>query len=167
MSLIRCEFKGNRFISLYLEKSRYEPEITEETLINFNSKDDQNRIKFIHTRFDVGFIKMYINNTKRQLKMENVEIEISAIDIHIGEKGHDCQTVSVFELEMINCGVSINIVPYLTFPNSFAEFRFENTDLKEFLWIQFKMQDLQAMFLTTALSVKPCVLMFRVLFILR
>ena len=32
MSLIRCEFKGYSFISLYLEKSHYEPEITEETL---------------------------------------------------------------------------------------------------------------------------------------
>ena len=35
MSLIRCEIKGNRGVILILEKSQYEPDITEETLRYF------------------------------------------------------------------------------------------------------------------------------------
>ena len=60
--------------------------------------------------------------------MENVEIDINYyLHIDIGEEGQDFLTVSIFELEMINCRVSGYIAPYLTFPNSFAKFRFENT----------------------------------------
>ena len=58
--------------------------------------------------------------------MENVDLN-SYLDIHIGNKWHDCDTVSVFELEMINCWVFTRIKLHLTFPNSFATFRFENT----------------------------------------
>ena len=42
-------------------------------------------------------------------------------------KGHDFQTVSVFELEVINCRISGDIRASLTFPNSFGKFRLENT----------------------------------------
>ena len=56
MSLIRCEFKGNRFVILRLEKSRYESEVTEETLRNFTSRDDQNRIEIIQTKIYVKLI---------------------------------------------------------------------------------------------------------------
>ena len=128
MSLIRCEFKGNGFISLYLEKSRYEPEITEETLRNFTSKDDQNMIEIIQTKIYGTGLFIYINNAARRLKMENVELDVYFSHIHIAEKGNDCQTVSVFELEMINCRMSIKLRKiYLHLKNSFAKFRFENT----------------------------------------
>ena len=130
MSLIRCEFK--RAIKLTLEKSRHEPEITEETLKNFSSTEDQNRIEIIQTKIEAVFINMYINNAARQLKMENVELDVYFSRIHIAEKGNDCQTVSVFELEMVNCRMPIQLGKiciefYLHLKSSFAKFRFDNT----------------------------------------
>ena len=113
-------------LSLRLEKSRYEPEITEETLRNFTSNDDQNRIEIIQTKIDVLGMVMWINNAARCLKMENVDLN-SDFDIYIGQKGHAFQTVSVFELEVINCRMSGPIPLHLRFPNSFAKFRFQNT----------------------------------------
>ena len=95
------------------EKSQYKSEVTEETLRNFNLKDDQNRIEIIQTKIDVSYICIYINNAARHLKMENVDLEVIDLDIYIGEQGHDCQTVSVFELEMINCRMSGRILPSL------------------------------------------------------
>ena len=68
MSLIRCEFKGS--LSLTLRKSRYEPEITAETLRNFTSNDDHNRIEIIQTKIHVYIIVLDINNVARCLKME-------------------------------------------------------------------------------------------------
>ena len=135
MSFIRCEFKGRVWLKLYLEKSQYESEVTEESLRNFFSKDDQNRIEIIQTKINVRCIAMYINNAARCLKMENVDVGLyftthlvnQGLKIYIGEAGHDCQTISVFELEMINCRVFAHIGLHLGFPNSFAKFRFENT----------------------------------------
>ena len=73
MSLIRCEFKHpsayHPSAYLTLEKSWYEQEITEETLRNFKSRDDQNRIEIIQTKIDVRYIHIYINNAARRLKM--------------------------------------------------------------------------------------------------
>ena len=67
MSLIRCRFKERYTfvepeVKLYLEKSQYEPEITEETLRHFKSRDDQNRIEIIQTKIHVSFMHIYINN---------------------------------------------------------------------------------------------------------
>ena len=42
-------------------------------------------------------------------------------------KVQDIQTVSVFELDVINCRVFAAIGVYLTLPNSFGKLRFENT----------------------------------------
>ena len=133
MSLIRCEIKGGfTVVTLRLEKGWYESDITEETLRNFNSRDDQNMIEIIQTRFNVSSMRIYINNAARRLKMENVDLDvynmhISIGHIYIGEQGHDSETVSIFELEMINCRVSGDIEPSLTNINSFAKFRFEST----------------------------------------
>ena len=127
MSLIGCEFNVIT-LYLYIEKSLIEPEITEETLRNFNSRDNQNRIEIIQTNIDLYFMFIFINNAERRLKMENVELNVINIQIGIGEKGHDCQTVSVFELEMINCRMRPSItLLHLRSPNSFGTFRFENT----------------------------------------
>ena len=126
MSLIRCEIKGNQWVTLILEKSRYEPDITAETLRHFTSNDDHNRIEIIQTKIHVVIITLYINNVARRLKMENVDLN-SILIIYIGEEGHDCQTVSVLDLEVINCRVSGYIRPYLTNINSFAKLRFEDT----------------------------------------
>ena len=108
ISLIRCELKGHSFqgVILYLEKSQYEPEITEKCLEKFNSKQYKNRIEIIQTRFNLGHIEMYINNTARHLKMENVDLSVEyGVRIISGGNEQDCQTVSVFELEVINCRV--------------------------------------------------------------
>ena len=121
MSLIRCEFET--LVNLHLPKSQYEPEITEETLRNFNSRDDQNRIEIIQTQIDS--VNIYINSAARHLKMENVDLRLG--EISIGKEGQDFHTVSVFELEAINCRVSAKIQLHLELPNSFAKFRFENT----------------------------------------
>ena len=126
MSLIRCEFKGRPEVRLILEKSRYESEITRKTLRHFKSRDDHNRIEIIQTKIYGIDLYISINNAARRLKMENVDLN-SDLYISIGEEGHDCQTVSLLELEMINCRVSGQIRPYLTFSNSFAKFRFEST----------------------------------------
>ena len=126
MSLIRCEFKGYICVNLTLEKSRYESEITVETLGNFTSMDDQNRIEIIQTKIDVALIRIYINNVARRLKMENVDFN-SNLGIYFWKEGHDCKTVSVFELEMIYCRVFTFIWFDLTFQNSFAKLSFENT----------------------------------------
>ena len=56
---------------------------------------------------------IYINNVARHLKMEKVDLN-SDLHIHIGEEGHDCQTVSVFDLEMINCRMSYQVTFVLT-----------------------------------------------------
>ena len=135
MSLIRCEFKGRiTTVTLILEKSRYEPEIIEETLRHFNSRDDHNRIEIIQTKMHLSHLYIYINNAARRLKMENVDLDLHgyfdlycALDIYIGEEGHDCDTVSVLDLEMMNCRVLASIRPFLRLLNSFAKFRFENT----------------------------------------
>ena len=129
MSLIRCEFKGDYGAYLNIEKSQNEPEITEETLRNLSFNEYSNRIEFIQTKIDVRYLQIYVkSNVARCLKMENVDLDVRyGPNIYIGEEGHDWQKVSVFELEMINCRVSGHIEPYLTFPNSFAKFRFENT----------------------------------------
>ena len=129
ISLFRCEFKGNWWLLLTLEKSWYEPEITEETLRNFTSRDDQNRIEIIQTKIHVSYMSIDINNAARRLNMENVDLDVD-VNIYIGEEG---QTVSVFELEMINCRMSFDsrvsghIQLHLELPNSFAKLRFENT----------------------------------------
>ena len=112
-----------------LEKSRYEPDITAETLRHFTSRDDQNRIEIIQTKIHVSPMRIYINNVARHLKMEKVDLN-SDLHIHIGEEGHDCQTVSVLDLEVINCIISSYIRPYLTNINSFAKLRFESTVFK-------------------------------------
>ena len=113
-------------VILIVDRSRYESEITEETLRNFNSRDDHNRIEIIQTKINVWQLHIGINNAARCLQMENVDLDVY-ISIVIGKEGHDCQTVSVFELEMINCRVSAKIPLHLTYINSFAKFRFENT----------------------------------------
>ena len=96
MSLIRCEIKGRYTeVELRLEKSQYESEITEETLRNFTSRDDQNRIEIIQTTIDVYSLNIHINNVARRLKMENVELYVYYSRIHIAEKGNDCQTVCI------------------------------------------------------------------------
>ena len=106
MSLIRCEIKGNRGVILILEKSQYEPDITEETLRHFKSRDDHNRIEIIQTKINISFMRIYINNVARHLKMEKVDLNFDyELHIYIGEQGHDSDTVSVFELVMINCRV--------------------------------------------------------------
>ena len=132
-----CEFKGHdTFVILRLEKSRYESEVTGETLRNFYSREDQNIIEIIQTRFTAN-IKIYIINAARRLRMKNVDSDLSIsdyIDIYIGEKGHNYQTLSVFELEMINCRLSGQIRLFLTFPNSFAKFKFENTGFEEIVF---------------------------------
>ena len=127
MSLIRCEFK-RRYVHVHVEKSWYEPEITGKSLEKLNSKQYQNRIEIIQTKIYVRSLHIYINNAARRLKMENVDLNFDYIlDIYIGEEGHDFQTVSVFELDVINCRMSTKISLYLTLPNSFGKFRFENT----------------------------------------
>ena len=131
MSLIRCEFKGRPDIRLILEKSQYEPDITEETLRHFTSRDDHNRIEIIQTKMHVSFMRIYINNVARRIKMENVDLDVN-VNINIEEEGHDCQTVSVYELEMINCRIGFHpyspkIRLHLRLTNSFAKFRFKNT----------------------------------------
>ena len=137
MSLIRCEFKGRYGLDviLILDKSQDESEVTEETLRNFNSRDDQNRIEMIQTKIDVRYLQIYVNyNVVRGLKMENVDLGVNPVfDIYIGEKGQDCQAVSVFELYVINCrmlDVVSSIHLSLRLPNSFSKFRFENTVFK-------------------------------------
>ena len=130
MSFIRCEFKGNRLVILRLEKSQYEPEIIEETLRNFKSRDNHNRIEIIQTKIHVSFMHIYINNAARCLKVENVDLN-SDLDIYFGGQLHDFQTVSVFELEMINCRVFAFIGLDLGFPNSFAKLRFESIVFKK------------------------------------
>ena len=129
MSLIGCWFFiGNKEVTLYLEKSRYESEITEESLRYFYLNKYQNRIEIFQTIFvSVRFMSIFINNVARHLKVE-AHLCAHVLHIYIGQKGHDCQKASVFDLEIINCRVSGHIAPYLTFPNSFAKFRFENTD---------------------------------------
>ena len=140
MSLIRCEFKWIRQVSLYLEKSQYESEVTGETLGNFKSRDDQNRIEIIQTKIHVSVMRIYINNAARRLKMENVDLHVSYHGpyIYIGEEEHDFQTVSVLELEMINCRVSADIPLGLTYINSFAKLRFENTVFEEIYFYSFQ-----------------------------
>ena len=129
MSLIRCDFALiYKTLLLRLEKSQYEPEVTGETLGNFKSRDDHNRIEIIQTKINVWQLHIGINNAAKRLKMENVDLDVFVLlHIYIGEKGHDSDTVSVFELEVINCRVSVDIKPSLTFINSFAKFRFEST----------------------------------------
>ena len=128
MSLIRCEFRlGLDVIGLVLEKSRYELEITEETLRDFKSKDDQNRIEIIQTKIDVYSLYIDINNAATCLKMENVDLDLHDLQIHIGKEGHDFQTANFLELEMIDCRImSGKIMVYLGLPNSFGTFRFDN-----------------------------------------
>ena len=59
--------------------------------------------------------------------MENVNFSVhDYLGIYIG-KMHDFKTVSVFEIEVINCRMSTDIQIHLTLPNSFSKFRFENT----------------------------------------
>ena len=125
MSLIRCELKGA--IGLHLEKGQYEPDITGKSLQKLNSKQYQNRIEIIQTRFNLGHIEMYINNAARHLKMENVDLSVEYVRIISTDEGQDCQTVNVFELEVINCRMSTDIRLHLRLSNSFAKFRFKNT----------------------------------------
>ena len=144
MSLIRCEFKVSGFegLQFYLEKSRYESEITEKSLRNFNSKGNENMIEIIQTKIDVDYMTMYIINAARQLKMENVDLSIEyGVKIYIGEKGHDFQTITLFQLEMLNCRMSgeIELEIYLRLPNSFGTFRFQNTVFEKYLLTQFNM----------------------------
>ena len=120
MSLIRCEFKVKEWVNLILEKSQYEPEITGK----LNSKLYQNRLEITQTRFNLGHIEMYINNAARHLKMENVDISVEYVRIISTGEVQNCQTVSVFELEVINCRMSTDIQLHLRLPNSFAKFRF-------------------------------------------
>ena len=127
MSLIRCEFKVEEWVSLILEKSWYEPEITGKSLEKLNSKQYQNRIEIIQTRFNLGHIEMYINNAARHLKMDNVDLSVEYVRFISTGEVQDCQTVSVFELEVINCRMSTDIRLHLRLPNSFAKFRFKNT----------------------------------------
>ena len=126
MSLIRCEFKHHSIVNMIFEKSQDESEVTEETLRNFTSRDDQNRIEIIQTKIDVRGLHVSINNAARRLKMENVDFN-SELGIYFGKEWHDCETVSVFELEMIYCRVFAFIWLDLRFPNSFAKLSFENT----------------------------------------
>ena len=127
MSLIRCEFRVDD-VRLILEKSQYEPEVTEETLRHFISNDDKYRIEFIQIIINASDLTIHINNAVRRLKMENVDLEIYFhYEILIGEEGHDFQIVSVFELDVINCRMSASIRPFLILPNSFLKFKFENT----------------------------------------
>ena len=107
MSLIRCELKGA--IGLHLEKGQYEQEMTGKSLEKLNSKQYQNRIEIIQTRFNLGHIEMYINKAARHLKMENVDLSVKYVRIISTGEVQDCQTVSVFELEVINCRMSTDI----------------------------------------------------------
>ena len=127
MSLIRCEFKVEEQVSLILEKSQYEPEVTGKSLEKLNSKQYQNRIEIIQTRFNLGHIEMYINNAARHLKMENVDLSVEYVRFISTGEVQDCQTVSVFELEVINCRMSTDSRLHLRLPNSFAKLRFKNT----------------------------------------
>ena len=140
MSLIRCQFRGGfTVVTLILEKSWYESEVTAETLRNFTSKGDQNRIELIQTKIDVQSLHIHINNVERRLKMENVNLDVylnvglgaHGLNIYIGREGHDCQKVSLLILEMINCIISNDIRLHLILPNSFAKLRFENTVFEE------------------------------------
>ena len=135
MSLIRCEFKGERGVILILEKSQYEPEITEETLRNFNSNKYQNRIEIIKTTIGVHYLAIHVDNVARHLIMENVYFDIKYtfyINIRV-QTPNNCRSVSVFELEVVNCRTSatIHIRISLILTNSFAKFRFENTLFEE------------------------------------
>ena len=129
ISLIRCEFKGDYDVYLNIEKSQNEPEITEETLRKFSFNKYPNRIEFIQTKIDVRYLQIYVkSNVARHLKMENIDLGVHYyLDIYIGEEGHDFQTVSVFELDVINCRMSASMKFYLRLPNSFAKFWFGNT----------------------------------------
>ena len=80
----------------------------------------------------LNFIDIVINKAARRLKMENVDLDVDVdVNIYIGEEWHDCKSVSVLELEMINSRVFAEIEPHLTFTNSFAKFRFVNTVFEE------------------------------------
>ena len=117
MSLIRCEFKGHSLkgVQFYFEKGQYEPEITEESLEKFNSKEYENRIEIIQTRINFGHIDIHIDIVARHLKMENVDLSVEyGVRIFSGMKVQDIQTVSVFELDVINCRVFAIIGLHLT-----------------------------------------------------
>ena len=43
------------------------------------------------------------------------DLDVYNTNIYIGSERHDSQTVSVFEIEMINCRVSGHIDPQLTY----------------------------------------------------
>ena len=64
----------------------------------------------------------------RHLKIENVDLNVEyGVRIFSGMKVQDIQTVSVFELDVINCRVFAIMALHLTLPNSFRKLRFENT----------------------------------------
>ena len=74
------------------------------SLRNFNSRDDHNGIEIIQTKIDAFNLNLNINTAARRLKMENVYLGIfNDLEIYIGKEAHDCETVSVFELEDWAC----------------------------------------------------------------
>ena len=132
--LIRCEFKSesNDYLGLFLTKSMYEGEITRTTLNNFHSEKSQNRIEIIQTKIHFFQLRIFINNVARSLQMVNVDLTVRDLTIQIGrEKDWACSPISVFELEVNNCSISVlYFSTRLHSPNSYGKLTFENTVFK-------------------------------------
>ena len=131
MSLIGCEFNSDfedTFLALWLLESQFEPEV--------EGLEDLVGIEINQTIIEVPFLGMQIDNVKRRLQMENVDLNVSKFYIDIGIKNHnDCTQSGIFELEVINCKIKASFVICVKSSNwPSIMFWFKNTVFEEVLF---------------------------------
>ena len=83
----------------------------------------------MQTKIHVHRLDLHIDNVARYLKMEDVYLDVNEFNIETGAKMYcDCNPVSVFELDMKWCRVSIDkVLTSFRSLNSIAKFGFKNT----------------------------------------
>ena len=119
-------------IRLEIQRNQYEPEVSMETLTQFDSMVPENTIKLIKTNIKYSLYLVFNESVARRLLLEGLN---GSLDMQINTTTPDCSEhkhVAVFEIEVRNSRLSeakIHIMGNSL--NIFGRFRLLNTILHE------------------------------------
>ena len=115
-------------LRLYLRMSQYEPEVSKETLLQFDSMHSPHRIKIIKTKLGRLLAFVFYPNVSRRLLIDSVNNQLRMGIYMVSPDRMKQNYVIVFDIEVRNCELSraqINLVANYLY--TFGRFRFLNS----------------------------------------